>query len=250
MSIYATPNLIVIGAGKAGTTSLHNYLSAHPQIFGSKNKELMYFSRFMDRGAEWYKSNFPKQELVKFYFESTPQYSFRDEFPDVPMNIFNFNSHIKIIYIVREPISRIISHFNHWAQIKNGAYRSLGYSLGKSEHRKYFVDRTRYYYQLEAYLKYFKSNQIKVVFLEDLNRNFASSLNEVFHFLQVDQLAQRISQVHHNVATDRGAKQRLWTKNDLCPSRLSELYGTLSEDVQRLLAHCGKPKNFWGEAYT
>ena len=123
------PNLIVVGAGKAGTTSLHNYLDAHPQVFGAGDKELMYFSRFMDKGVDWYKSNFKVRDGVKVYFESTPQYSFRDEFPHVPQNIYDLNPDMKIIYIVREPIKRIVSHFNHWSRTQAHTFKDIEKSI-------------------------------------------------------------------------------------------------------------------------
>jgi hypothetical protein len=54
------PNLIIIGAMKGGTTSLHYYLNLHPQIWMSREKELYFFvsERNWNKGIEWYKSNF------------------------------------------------------------------------------------------------------------------------------------------------------------------------------------------------
>src|SRR5689334_25243197 len=69
------PNLLVIGAAKAGTTSLHSYLSLHPEIFMSQRKELNFFddrSRW-NKGVEWYKSNFNDEFRVNG--ETSPQYS-------------------------------------------------------------------------------------------------------------------------------------------------------------------------------
>ena len=72
------PNALIIGAGKAGSTSLHNYLAAHPKIFGSDPKEIMYFTTHYGKGENWYRSHFPRQEGVEIYLESSPQYTFRD----------------------------------------------------------------------------------------------------------------------------------------------------------------------------
>ncbi len=61
------PDAIVIGAGKAGSTSLYNYLDSHPRIFGSRIKELMYFASKYDKGLDWYLSNFPESDGTKIY---------------------------------------------------------------------------------------------------------------------------------------------------------------------------------------
>jgi len=249
MGITKVPNAIVVGAGKAGSTSLHNYLNAHPQVFGSEQKELMYFTRFLDKGAAWYQSHFPLQDGVEVYFESTPQYSFRDEFPGVPQRIFDYNPDMKILYIVREPLSRIVSHFNHWARTQSERYSDLETSLKKPGHRKFFVDRTRYHYQLMAYLDVFPSDQVRVVFLEELRGQFERALNEVFEFLGVSPVADTIPYKVFNPGSRHKDVSRQWQVSDISEERRVELCQTLSSDVQQLLSHCGKPADFWGDAY-
>lgn len=64
------PNSLVVGVGKAGSTSLHNYLSAHPEIYGSEPKELVWFTQNYDKGQEWRKANFRFQCIWIF---STPR---------------------------------------------------------------------------------------------------------------------------------------------------------------------------------
>jgi hypothetical protein len=73
--IPTLPNLLIIGARKGGTTSLHNYLSLHPQIFMSRQKELSFFDdRIRWRlGVDWYKSNFDAAFAING--ESSPQYA-------------------------------------------------------------------------------------------------------------------------------------------------------------------------------
>ncbi|WP_294227504.1 sulfotransferase [uncultured Shimia sp.] len=244
------PNTIAIGAGKAGSTSLHNYLHFHPQIFGSREKELMYFTSRFDRGEEWYQSNFPIEEGVKVYFETTPQYSFRDEFPGVPERIFEYNPDMKLLYIVREPLSRIVSHFNHWTRTQPQKYTNLEASLGLPSHRKRFIDRTRYFYQLSAFLDVFPDNQIQVVFLEDLKADFAGTLDTIFEFLGVDCLGADIPQKVHNRGSRPEATSRKWSVGEISQERRQEICATLSEDVQKLFSFCGKPADYWGAAYT
>ena len=242
------PNAIVIGAGKAGTTSLYKYLDAHPEIFGSRIKELMYFSSKFGRGVEWYLSNFPRQEGVKVYFEATPQYSLREKFGNVPERIYDFNPDMSILYIVREPLSRIVSHYNHWSRRHPGRFTDIEASLQRPGQRKMFVDRTRYHYQIQHYLNIFPAEQVKVVFLEDLKSDFVPSLNEVFRFLGVEQCAETIENRVFN-RRPRNKNAHVWKLEDISQESQKEIVETLSEDVQKLLSLCGKPADFWGEAY-
>ena len=63
----ALPNLVVIGAMKCGSTSLHHYLDAHPAVSMSDHKELNFFYRPQrwQRGADWYRGHFDSTALVR-----------------------------------------------------------------------------------------------------------------------------------------------------------------------------------------
>jgi hypothetical protein len=58
-SLRLRPTFLVIGAQKAGTTSLHGYLTAHPAVLGAWIKDVQYFSKFYGRGEDWYLAYFP-----------------------------------------------------------------------------------------------------------------------------------------------------------------------------------------------
>ena len=109
------PNLITIGAPKAGTSSLHSYLDEHPQMGMSVPKELSYFWRddWRERRA-WYegKFEFPGRD-PRVRGESTPFYT---DYPfrlHVPERMHELVPDAKLIYVVRDPIERVISH---WVQ--------------------------------------------------------------------------------------------------------------------------------------
>ncbi len=243
------PNAIIVGAGKAGSTSLYRYLDMHPRIFGSRVKELMYFSSKFSEGPEWYRSHFPVQSQIDIYFEATPQYTFRDEFPNVAARIFEYNPDIKILYIVREPLARIVSHFNHWARAFPDKYKDIEETLSDPLQWKYFVDRSKYFYQMEAYLEFFDPSQIKLVFLEDLNSTFVETMNDVYGFLGVDECAETVDNKVFNQG--RKAKDiRSWKLVDISEARRAEICCALSRDVRQLLSYADKPADFWGEAYT
>ncbi|NJN06078.1 MAG: hypothetical protein HC814_06545, partial [Rhodobacteraceae bacterium] len=52
------PNFLYIGASKAGSTWIFEALKAHPEVFVPPAKDLYYFSRYYDRGIDWYESFF------------------------------------------------------------------------------------------------------------------------------------------------------------------------------------------------
>ncbi|WP_158971853.1 sulfotransferase family protein [Chachezhania sediminis] len=243
------PNAIIVGAGKAGTTSLYRYLDAHPQIAGSEVKEVMYFSQRYGKGPDWYQAHFPPlpdRPEVKIRFEATPQYSFRDEFPKVAERIRDYNPEMKILYVMREPLSRIVSHFNHWSRTQPDRYRDLNATMEDPAERQIFVDRTRYHHQLQAYLDLFPADQVAPVFLEDLKRDFVPALNRVFAFLGVTESAAQIDSAPHNVM--QGARNVAKVADLSTPARTA-IVEALKPDVQALFAYAGKQADFWGPDY-
>jgi Sulfotransferase domain. len=107
------PNLLIIGSQKAGTTSLHTYLSYHPEIFMSKNKELAFFcGTNSDKDTDWYRSNFKTDKAIRG--ESSMVYTHCKRYPGVPARIHELIPEAKLIYILRDPISRVLSHYSHF----------------------------------------------------------------------------------------------------------------------------------------
>lgn len=114
------PKCIIVGAQKCGTTSLHDYLSQHPQILGSRPKEVDFFSNDVNypRGQGWYHQSFinyknPFKRLVSI--EATPEYLYYDF---VPKRIYNYNHNIKIIILLRDPVARCYSAWNMFKYFK------------------------------------------------------------------------------------------------------------------------------------
>ena len=183
------PNLIIIGAAKSGTTSLHRYLSVHPEIFMSKEKELRFFDtrprygRF-HRGIEWYRSQFPENKPIRGY--SSPQYTLSPILPDVPRLINEVLGTPKLIYILRDPVERILSDY---VQIVDENYKCETFDeyLNQSFEKKEAYHYSRYYFQLTQYLKVFPRENICVLLTERLSADPKATLRRVFDFLGVDQ---------------------------------------------------------------
>ena len=176
------PDFLVIGAMKCGTTSLQNYLASHPEI-ALAPKELNFFSKpeNWSKGEDWYKSFFDKPDRIQG--EICPGYTKRHLYRDVPERIFNLVPEVRLIYILREPVSRVISHFNHGIGADTTT-RSADEIFRDSVQS--YVDTSRYAYQLEEYLRFFSRDQILIVTAEDLAKHRQNTLQVIFRFLCVN----------------------------------------------------------------
>jgi sulfotransferase family protein len=169
---------------KAGTTSLHAYLSLHPEIFMSADKEPRFFTEEWNwhRGLEWYKAQFPERATIRG--ESTPDYTKFPAMRNVPGRIHSVIPDVRLIYLVRDPIDRIVSHYVD-------AY-SFGRVHGTLEDELanfdcHFVNCSKYYMQLEQYLDYFDPKSILVLVSEELRNDRRATLQRAFRFLGVDE---------------------------------------------------------------
>jgi sulfotransferase family protein len=177
------PNLVIIGAMKCATTSLHYYLSLHPEVEMSREKELNFFiaERNWPRGRGWYESFFTEDAAV--HGEASPNYTCYPLFRGVPERMGAVIPDAKLIYVVRDPVERIVSHY--WHRVAVGQERRpVEEALGDVSAA--YVPRSRYYFQLERYLAHFPPSRILVVVQEELAARRRETLREVFGFLGVD----------------------------------------------------------------
>jgi hypothetical protein len=182
------PNLIVIGAQKAGTSSLHNYLSVHPEVSMSKPKELDFFSGpgwNWERGLDWYSSHFTEEAPVRG--ESSPSYSAYPYVKGAPERMVAVVPEARLVYMVRDPIERIVSAYVHRRALGEeerpitqvvSDWRFVGTG---------YVAQSRYHAQLVRYLQHYDLSRVLVVDQVDLLRRRGETLRRVFRFLGVDE---------------------------------------------------------------
>lgn len=177
------PDFIIIGAMKSGTSSLYFYLDQHPDISMSPTKELRFFiaERNWSKGLEWYRSQFPADgEIVG---EATPGYTNYPERRGIADRMHRVVPDAKLIYLVRDPIERAISHYIH--QVSSGReQRPLDQAL-LSENESY-ITRSKYHLQVEQYLKLFPAQNLLVVSSSDLRHNRIDTLQGIFRYLGVN----------------------------------------------------------------
>ena len=234
--IEPTPrNFIVIGAMKAGTTTLFELLAQHPalcrtwaQLPGvSSTKEINYFRKLYRKGDT------PLHYDWRFPFDATrhawtldvsPSYAQWPASRAVPARIASLGGQTKVAYILREPIDRIESHLAH--TLRDG---------GKITNLKHHIRTSRYAMQLDKFTAHIERDDILLLDFEQLRRNPDVILAQICDFLAIERFASRT--VIHN---RRSIEFRLDAR------QRAELAEAVRPDVQRLISLYGfRPAERW-----
>jgi hypothetical protein len=190
----ALPSFFIIGAAKAGTTSLHFYLEQHPQIQMSSNKEPHFFAGPED-GIPYAMGRVESQDKYEKLFdgavavrgEASPTYSVHPRRRGVPERIKALVPDAKFIYMVRDPVARTVSHYQHRVALE-GEHRSLAEALGDlSDPYSPYTCPSRYASQLDLYLEHFPPERILVVDQDELLKDRKATLRQIFAFLGVQE---------------------------------------------------------------
>jgi hypothetical protein len=194
------PDWLIIGAQKAGTSSLFDLLGRHPEVSTPRLKELDYFSWFHDRGLGWYRSFFPLRRPGRHTGEASPYYLYDEQ---CPARVRHSLPDARIIVLLRDPTGRAISHYHHvrkrglepldlaaaiaaepsrLAGEKRRMREDEGYVSMRLRHWSY-VDRGRYAEQLERWMAVYPRRQILVLCAEELFGSPADTYARTLEFL-------------------------------------------------------------------
>jgi hypothetical protein len=202
----ALPDALIIGAMKSGTSSLHYYLTQHPQVIAPLRKEVHYFDLNLQRGESWYRANFGHAGQAGVNIDSSPYYLFH---PLVPQRAHALVPGAKLIVLLRDPVRRAYSHY--WHQ-RNKGRESLSFedavaaepdridrahellARGEIEHsddHQYFsyLARGRYAEQLRRWLQFYPRERLLVLRFEDLVREPLPVLNRTLDWLGLPAMA-------------------------------------------------------------
>jgi hypothetical protein len=148
----------------------------------SRPKELKFFVEELNwsRGVDWYSSHFDPHARVRG--ESSPQYASFPRWRGVPARMRSIVPEARLIFTVRDPIERMVSHYVHMHAFGHER-REISVALRENEA---FVDRSRYWMQLEPFLEHYPPESILVVSAEELAERRRETLRTVFGFLDVD----------------------------------------------------------------
>lgn len=219
------PDFIIIGAEKAGTTSLFDYLDSLDGFIGSRDKEIHFFDRDdkFEKGKDWYLSHFASDTCQKT-FEATPAYMI-SRF--APKRIKETLGTSKFIVILRDPVDRAFSSWNMWRQayydndrkqhiltnflredsyfyklLESSNFYTLKMAVSQDIQKYYdkslelfpgYVRNGLYYDQLQRYLNHYNIESFLFVDFEDLKSDVPKVLKQVFDFLDIsEQDCQRL----------------------------------------------------------
>ena len=208
------PNFIIVGAPKAGTTSLYHYLSDHPQVFMSTPKEVdffsceeiesqrLYFNDFKVKSLSEYEKLFDSVTNEKAIGEGSVSYLF---YPDTPLKIKECLPEVKIIIMLRVPLSRGFSHYlmDHRLGLVDISYDAI--VSQDSEHEKQhlyyqqYVELGLYYKQVKRYFDVFGRQSVKIYLQEDLQNNPDKVIRDLYGFLDIDHSYNPDLSRKHNV---------------------------------------------------
>lgn len=196
------PNLFIVGAPKCGTTSMHTYLGAHPEIFMSQVKEPCYFGDYKDKFDKFdvtldqYLALFSDWEDEKYGGEATPNYLYT-----AVHDIKDFNPAAKIIIMLRNPIDFMYSLHSGGVMEGHENLENFEAALAAEEFRKQgmmlptttFDVRHSFYSELAKFTPYVKQycdnfgrENVFVCIFDDLQTDTAKVYRDLLEFLEVD----------------------------------------------------------------
>jgi hypothetical protein len=181
------PTFLLIGAMKAGTTSLYHYLNAHPQVATPQYKAPEFFVAESNwhRGIGWYRKQFPPTGPdVLAIGEASNAYTKYPRHQGVPARIAACLPDVRLVYVVRDPVARIRSHYQ--TRAAEGSEKAPFAEAVFSN--SIYLDYSRYALQIEQYLEHFPREQLLVITSEDLRDSREPTMRRVYEFVGVDPL--------------------------------------------------------------
>ncbi|MCB1114639.1 MAG: sulfotransferase domain-containing protein [Chlamydiia bacterium] len=197
------PDFLIIGAQKAGTTALNQYINQHP-LAQSPTKEVHFFDEAFKKGVAWYEQQFPAKPSEDFICgDKSPFYMYH---PIVPERVYSLYPQMKLIVILRDPADRAYSQYQmccRWNQetrsfkeaieeepfLMEGKlekfYKNPDYRNNDFRHKCYLA-RSRYAEQLERWFQYFPKEQFLIITGEELRAFPQETMDKVFSFLGVE----------------------------------------------------------------
>ena len=195
----ASPNFLIIGAQKSGSSWLARHIRKHPDVFMPRG-EIHFFDKEFNfcRGREWYEAHFSAATTQRAIGEKTPDYLWANgkgaegHLPDVHRNLHSFYPDARLIVVMRNPVTRAVSAVHH--MIRSGRCSPLlsidDLLIGDKRYlleQHGIIEKGRYYEQIAAYLQYFRRDQfLFLIFEEDVLKSPHETLAQVCRFLDID----------------------------------------------------------------
>ena len=173
---------MIIGAMKCGTSTLAKILDQHPDISVARGKEPHYFA-FGDWKANLGAYHALFDPAKKIWCDASTSYTCYPEFNlQIWRDIFEYSPHVKFIYLVRDPVDRVLSNYMHLYERGYTNY-SLKEALVKVPS---ILTRGRYYTQIVPYIESFGRDAILILDFDDLKDHPKELVEQVCNFLAID----------------------------------------------------------------
>jgi hypothetical protein len=199
------PNFFIVGAPKAGTTSLYEYLKQIPGVYMSPEKEPRYFSpNYQYRrigNQEKYLQLFSASKDEKIIGEASPSY-LRD--PDAARLIHETIPDAKIVILLRDPVERAFSHYLMYLQrytIKSSFSETIRIDLKilrKDKQIEGILEAGFYYEQIKRYIEKFGKNQVKILVFEEFIKEPKKTVEDVLRFCGIEYAIPNFKAEKHN----------------------------------------------------
>ena len=179
------PGFLVIGGMKCGTTTLHGDLELHPDICCG-TKELNALTDRSGRAVtDIYQKSFASGHTDQLYGDVSTTYAMLPDHAGVVERAAKLlGPDLKLIYVVREPIARTISHHQH--MMNSGSEQRMNPDVNlEIQRNSSLIDYSRYAYQIEPWLEKFGREQVCLVRFEDYINDRGGSLDILFKFLEL-----------------------------------------------------------------
>jgi len=239
------PNFFIVGADKAGTSSLYSYLYQIPEVFMSRIKEPNYFSinTIADnhplkpiRDKKNYLNLFKNVKDEKIIGEASPSYL---SDPDAPKLIYQVSPDAKILISLRDPVERVYSHYLMLKRIGSKIstfHNQIEISLNEKKNKKedkILLENGLYFQHVKRYLSIFRKEQVKIIIFEDFVKDTKSTLKEILNFLNLkNELHDFKPEVYNKYGEVRGPLSQKILQN-MTLRRISEMF--ISPSKRRIL---------------
>lgn len=177
-------HFFIIGAMKAGTSSLYKYLAAHPSIYAAPRKEPRFFANPVptEAQASAYAELFAGRTTQDWAFEASTAYTKYPMISGVPERIHAAFPESRLIYLVRDPVERICSAYLH--NVAEGRERRT-FKEAVFDPSQAYLNISRYHLQLTQYLRVFPRERLLVLVFEEFVSDADATLAEIARFLDL-----------------------------------------------------------------
>ena len=178
------PDFLLIGATKAGSTSLHAYLRQHRGVFVHPRKEMRFLTEEhrWKHGPEWYAAQFAEAREGQVVGEASNAYTRHPVYVGAPERAAALMPGVKLVYLIREPFARLESHYR-WRLSTGYEWRPPAEALRADQS---YVAASLYGLQLAEWRRHFQADQILVLRCEDLFAEPAAELRRLSDHLGVE----------------------------------------------------------------